>query len=342
MGHGYIIHTHYNRAMPEPGSDWILAGAAPVGAPVLRQSADAVLMVRPAAFGWNPETAGSNTFQRQGPGPAGPEREKALAEFDALVEALASAGPRVFGLDEPGPSACPDAVFPNNWVSLHHDGTVVLYPMMAPGRRIERRLELIARLEELGGYAVSRLLDLSHHELSGRFLEGTGSVVFDHAARVAYACRSPRTDESVLGELCDELGYDPVVFDATDASGVPVYHTNVLLSIGTRSAIVCEEAVAQPGRGPLLERLRAGGRRVVAIDRAQMAEFAGNALELRAVGGTSVLAMSAGAWRALGPADREVLHDCVDAVVTSPVPIIEQYGGGSVRCMIAEVFLPRR
>ena len=308
----------------------------------MSQTTDAVLMVRPTAFGWNPETAASNAFQHPDPGPAGLQQARALAEFDRLVEALASSGARVFALDEPGPDACPDAVFPNNWVSMHHDGTVVLYPMMAPSRRRERRTELIARLEEQGGYAVERLVDLTHHELAGRFLEGTGSVVFDHVARVAYACRSPRTDESVLGELCEELGYEPVAFDATDESGVPVYHTNVLLSIGTRSAVVCGTAIAGRQRGVLLERLHAGGRQVVMIDHAQMAAFAGNALELRSVGGAAVLALSESAWQAFGPAAREVLRDCVDAVVASPVPTIEQLGGGSVRCMIAEVFLPRR
>jgi hypothetical protein len=308
----------------------------------MRQTTDAVLMLRPTAFGWNPETAGSNAFQQPGTVPAGLRQARALAEFDGLVGALASAGARVFALDEPGPDACPDAVFPNNWVSLHHDGTVVLYPMMAPNRRRERRLELLARLEEQGGYVVKRLLDLTHHELAGRFLEGTGSVVFDHVARVAYACRSPRTDESVLRELCEELGYEPVAFDACDASGVPVYHTNVLLSIGTRSLIVCGAAIAASQRGPLLERLQAGTRQVVTIDHAQMAGFAGNALELHANGGATLLALSAGAWQAFGAAGREALLACVDTVVAAPVPTIEQLGGGSVRCMIAEVFLPRR
>jgi hypothetical protein len=308
----------------------------------LGQAADAVMMVRPAAFGWNPETAGSNAFQQPDGDSVGRQQQSALAEFDALVHSLRSAGLTVFAIDEPGPSACRDAVFPNNWVSLHHDGTVVLYPMMAPSRRSERRMEIIARLEAPGGRGVTRLLDLTQHELSGRFLEGTGSVVFDHEARVAYACRSPRTDESVLRELCEELGYEPVAFDAADSNGVPVYHTNVLLSVGTRSAILCVDSVSPGQRDPLLERLRDGGRQIVAIDRAQMAEFAGNALELRSVGGARVLALSARAWQAFGPAEREVLRDGVDRVVTSPVPTIERLGGGSVRCMIAEVFLPQR
>jgi hypothetical protein len=145
----------------------------------------------------------------------------------------------------------------------------------------------------------------------------------------------------VLRELCEELGYEPVAFDATDSTGVPVYHTNVLLSVGTRSAILCADAVTGTARGSLLERLRSGGRRVVTIDHSQLAEFAGNALELRARGGSSVLTMSQRAWRAFGPADQEALRDSVDAVVATPVPTIERCGGGSVRCMLAEVFLPR-
>ena len=156
-------------------------------------------MIRPAAFGWNPETAASNRFQRRDPAAPGSARNLAVTEFDALVAALRGAGVEVHALDEPAGTACPDCVFPNNWVSLHHDGTVVLYPMLAPSRRLERRMELLFALEQRGGFAVSRLLDLSHHELSGRFLEGTGSVVFDHACQgrlcvpvAAYECRRAR------------------------------------------------------------------------------------------------------------------------------------------------------
>ena len=308
----------------------------------LRQRAHAVLMVRPAAFGWNPETAASNRFQRRDPAAPGSARQLAVTEFDALVAELLGAGVEVHALDEPPDTACPDCVFPNNWVSLHHDGTVVLYPMLAPSRRLERRMELLALLEQRGGFAVTRLLDLSHHELSGRFLEGTGSVVFDHACRVAYACLSPRTNAEVLAELCDELGYEPFAFDATDGEGVAVYHTNVLLSIGQRSAIVCAEAVPAAQRVPLLERLQGSGREVVAIDRAQMAAFAGNALELAAADGTAVLAMSDRALRGLDAGSLETLRRCAERIVAVPLPTIEDLGGGSVRCMLAEVFLPRR
>lgn len=303
------------------------------------QAAAAVLMVRPASFGWNPETVASNRFQAAAPG-TDAAAGRAVAEFDALAGALGEAGITVHAVDDLVEPVCPDAVFPNNWVSLHADGTVVLYPMLARSRRRERRLDLLAELERRGGYRVERLLDLTHHELQDRFLEGTGSVVFDHADRVAYACNSPRTDPAVLDELCAELGYEPVVFDACDPGGVPVYHTNVLLSVGTGHAVLCAEAVPAPQRAALVERLAAGGRRLLTIDRAQMAAFAGNVLELRNADGRRVLAGSQRALDSLDAEQHAALAACVDRVVAVPVPTIERLGGGSVRCMLAEVFLP--
>lgn len=304
------------------------------------QTAGAVLMVRPESFGWNPETAPSNRFQQQGPAGESDAAGHALAEFDALAAALTAAGVVVHACADRADLHCTDAVFPNNWVSLHADGTVVLYPMLAPCRRRERRLDLLTDVERRGGHRVERLLDLTHHELRGCFLEGTGSVVFDHVARIAYACRSPRTDTGVLDELCAELGYEPVAFDASDHAGVPVYHTNVLLSIGSGHVLVCAEALPDAQRGPLLERLAASGRRVLAITRHQMTGFAANVLELRGADGRRVLAGSQRAIDSLSSGTREVLADCVDAIVAVPVPTIERLGGGSVRCMLAEVFLP--
>jgi hypothetical protein len=309
-------------------------------APKYSQAATAVLMVRPASFGWNPETADSNRFQATAPGNGEPG-VAAVAEFDAVAAALAEAGVSVHAFADRDEPACPDAVFPNNWVSLHADGTVVLYPMLAPSRRRERRLDLLFELERCGGYRVERLLDLTHHELRGHFLEGTGSVVFDHVNRTAYACRSPRTHVEVLEDLCAELGYEPVAFDAVDSTGVPVYHTNVMLSIGTGHALVCAAAVPVQQREALLERLSAGGRRVLAIDQGQMAAFAGNVLELRGAGGTRVLAGSSRALDSLAPPQHDALAGCVDTLVAVPVPIIEALGGGSVRCMLAEIFLPQ-
>jgi hypothetical protein len=297
-------------------------------------------MVRPASFGWNPETAPSNHFQAAAASTAGPAGPRAVAEFDAVVDALRAAGVTVHVCNDRPEPACPDAVFPNNWLSLHADGTVVLYPMLARSRRDERRLDLVEALERQGGYRVERLLDLTHHELQGRFLEGTGSVVFDHAGGVAYACLSPRTDVAVLEELCAELGYQPHAFHAADRDGVPVYHTNVLLAIGSSFALVCAPAVAVADREALLERLARGGRRVIVIDHAELGEFAGNVLEVRAADGARVLAISQRALAGLSPQTRAALASCVDRMVAVPVPTIEVLGGGSVRCMLAEVFLP--
>jgi hypothetical protein len=297
-------------------------------------------MVRPASFGWNPQTATSNRFQASTPG-TGDLQPRALEEFDALAAALAAAGVEVHVFEDQVEPCCPDAIFPNNWVSMHADGTVVLYPMLAPNRRLERRRELVSGLEARGGFRSRRVLDLSFHELAGHFLEGTGSVVFDHVARIAYACRSLRSDVSVLRELCEELGYEPCAFDAAGSDGTPVYHTNVMLSVGNRYALLADEALPARDRGAILERLAATGRRVVTIRLDQMSSFAGNVLELRSRGGRSVLAISERGLRSLAPDQRASLADCVDEFVAVPVPTIEDAGGGSVRCMIAEVFLPR-
>jgi hypothetical protein len=213
--------------------------------------------------------------------------------------------------------------------------------MLAPNRRPERRPELIAGLVERGGFRVQRLIDLTHHERHDRFLEGTGSIVFDHVSRVAYACLSPRTHREPLDELCAELGYTACTFAAADALGVPIYHTNVLLAIGTQQALVVAGAIDAADRARVLARLRDAGRTLETLDAAQMARFAGNVLELRADDGARVLAMSAAAADAIGEAGLDRMRRRVDRIVVTPVPTIETLGGGSVRCMLAEVFLPR-
>jgi hypothetical protein len=304
------------------------------------QCASAVMMVRPAAFGWNQETASSNRFQAAAPLDAQPVAH-AIAEFDRLAAALVAAGVAVHVLEDRAELRCPDAVFPNNWVSLHADGTIVLYPMLAPNRRRERRPDVLAELLERGAFRAARRVDLSHHEGRHRYLEGTGSVVFDHVHRVAYACRSPRTDATVLDELCRELAYEPHLFDASGPDGAPVYHTNVMLAVGRGHALVCTAAVAPADRGALLERLSATGREVLSITRREMAAFAGNTLELTNASGEGVLAASQCAFDALAPQTRERLAAQVRHRVSVPIPTIERLGGGSVRCMLAEVFLPR-
>lgn len=319
-------------------SDPDVAGGA-VGP--LSQTAPSVFMVRPLAFGSNPETRPSNRFQRDGSTVPGDAAGLARAEFDALVAGLRQAGVAVHVAEDRADPPCPDAVFPNNWFSTHPDGTVVLYPMLAPSRRRERRLDLLLGCLDAREHRVARVLDLTAHERAGRFLEGTGSVVFDHGARVAYACLSPRTHAAPLAELCAGLGYASCTFDGVDGGGVPIYHTNVMLAIGSGFFVVAGDAIVPADRGRVLESLGATGRERIDLDAAAIAAYAGNVLELRATDGARVLAMSAAAGRAFGPAGLKRLHRHVDRIVAVAVPTIEALGGGSVRCTLAEIFLPR-
>lgn len=303
-----------------------------------RQCADAVLMIRPARFGANPETADSNRFQQGGP--SADAHEAAWREFDGLVARLRDAGVAVQVAEDTPEPAKPDACFPNNWVSFHDDGSVVLYPMMAPSRRAERREEPIVQLRD-SGFHVARTIDLSSWEARGEFLEGTGSLVLDRCHRVAYACRSPRTTAGALADFAERLGYRAIAFDARGPDGRPAYHTNVLMAIGERFAVVCDEAIPDPGeRAMVLRELRHAGHEPIRISVAEMHGFAGNMLALHSAGGGQVIAMSETAWHSLAPATRRALEGH-GRIVTAPIPTIERHGGGSVRCMIAEVFLPR-
>jgi hypothetical protein len=296
-------------------------------------------MVRPRAFGFNPGTSPTNPFQSPPTLSSGEIEVRAAAEFDALVGALLDAGVEVLLVEDRPDPRMPDAVFPNNWISTHHDGTVVLYPMLAPLRRGERRedvVELLARR-----FQVRRVVDLSPNEDEGRFLEGTGSLVFDHRHRRVYAGLSPRTDPGMLCEIGELLDYDTVVFRANVASGEAVYHTNVVMTIGEGFALVCAEAIGDPGeRDRVLGSLRSAGREVVPITRAQMGSFAANILELQSGDGEAVVAASGAAWNALLTPQRALIESLA-RIVSVPIPTIEAVGGGSVRCMIAEIFLSR-
>ncbi len=305
------------------------------------QGTDRVLMVRPARFGFNPDAAATNRLQSRPQAGAADVQAQALAEFDVLRAALLAEGVRVcVGDDTPDPPR-PDAVFPNNWVSFHADGTVVLYPMQPASRRPERRDEIVEQACRELGFAMRRRLDLSAHEREGRFLEGTGSLVLDPRRRVAYACLSPRTDLSLLNEWCALLDYTALPFHATDAAGVPWYHTNVMMCLGTGFALVAAESIDARDRERVLRSLADSGRELIEIDRAAVAQFAGNMLELsasdEALGDVRVLVMSARARQALDARTWARLSGAVDSVLAVPVPTIERVGGGGVRCMLAEV-----
>lgn len=293
-------------------------------------------MVRPARFGFNPETALTNHLQRRGAdGEA--DAVAAIAEFDALVAKLRAAGVAVGVLQDTPEPARPDAVFPNNWVSLHADGRAVLYPMANPSRRLERRADELLEVAERLGFRLTARVDLTAAEHDGRFLEGTGSLVLDHVARVAYLARSPRSDEHVAREWCELFGYELVAFDAATGAGYSIYHTNVLLWIGERMAGFGGAWLADRDRERVRARLLASGRTLVELDAAQLDAYAGNMLEVRSRTNGRVLVMSATAARALRPAQERLLRDGTGAIVVGEVPVIEQRGGGSVRCMLAEV-----
>jgi hypothetical protein len=301
------------------------------------QTARAVLMVRPAHFGSNAETAGSNFFQRTAEEPDAAHR--AQREFDALALALAGAGVRVLQFAGQRGLAVPDEVFPNNWLSLHADGTAVLYPMLAPSRRRERRPDILAALGSACGYRIERVVDLTHLEAQGEHLEGTGSLVLDRPRRLAYACLSPRTHVNALAAFARALAYEIVPFRAVDAAGSAIYHTNVMLSLGTRFAVLAADTIGDRAeRRAVVERLAASGREVIQLTQAELAGFAANLLELAGAHGP-VIALSAAALRSLAAPTRRRLERH-GRLVAADVATIERIGGGSVRCMLAEVALP--
>jgi hypothetical protein len=305
------------------------------------QLTSTVLMIRPVRFESNPMTEESNRFQGKSEASAEEQQAAALGEFDNLVDALRDKGINVIVVDDTVEPHTPDSVFPNNWVSFHDDGRVVLYPLEAENRRTERRTDIIAQLNDELGYAVSEVVDLSPHELQGHYLEGTGSMVLDRVNHVAYACLSSRTQLDPLGDFAQRMEYEVVAFDAVDREGVPIYHTNVLMNIGEVLAVVCDEAITRGDqREAVLQRMRESGRDVILLSYDQLDAFAGNMLELRGEDGKRVVAMSQQAFDSLNEEQRAALEKNGD-IVSVPIDNIEASAGGSVRCMLAEVHLPK-
>ncbi len=305
-----------------------------------------VLLVRPVAFGFNPETAMTNAFQKRPNADLGAEPNakskseiaaQALAEFDAFAAQLRGAGLRVIVFQDPGSPSTPDSIFPNNWVSFHGGGRAVLYPMHAPNRRAERRLAVFELLTA-EGFSYPSILDLSAAETRGEFLEGTGSLVLDRVRRVAFAAVSPRTHLAVAQAWAAALGYELFLFTALDAANTPIYHTNVLLSVGETVAVACFDALPDPAeRAALRARLAEGGRLVLPISLEQLAAFAGNMLQVQPAGRGALLILSAQAWASLTTSQQSALHGRTGLLV-APLDMIERAGGGSARCMLAEVF----
>ncbi len=306
------------------------------------QIASSVLMIRPTRFESNPLTAESNRFQGKTPATPAEQHAAALKEFDSLVILLRDHGIEVIVVDDTDEPHTPDSIFPNNWVSFHADGRVVLYPMEAENRRTERRAEIVERLGAEHEFHVSELVDLSHHEADGHYLEGTGSMVLDRVNRIAYACLSSRTQLDALGDFAQRMDYEVVAFDAVDRDGVPIYHTNVLMNIGEQVAVICGEAISSDEqREAVLERISATGHSVISLNFDQLDAFAGNMLELRTSAGERLIAMSQQARESLDDSQLAVL-EANGKVLSAPIENIESSAGGSVRCMLAEIHLPHR
>jgi hypothetical protein len=307
---------------------------------MVSQQPASLLMIRPSAFGFNPLTASSNVFQQAGANKPIDILAEALQEFDRMIDLLVSheIDVRVFP-DSASPEK-PDAIFPNNWISFHEDGSVVLYPMMAENRRLERRTDIAELLRK--EFLITRVLDLSAEEKNNIFLEGTGSIVFDHVNRIGYACRSPRTDSGLVAHACKSLDYRPVLFNAIDENGVAIYHTNVMMCVGEKFAVLCLDAVKEDvDQELLLNSFSSTGHRVIAISYSQMRSFAGNMIEVMTKTGGPIVLLSETALQSLLPGQVNGISQASE-ILPVRIPTIEKIGGGGVRCMVAGIHLPRR
>lgn len=300
------------------------------------QTTSHLLMIKPVSFGYNAETAVNNAFQvKSGETHV---QQKALKEFNDFVTVLQNNGVDVTVVEDTPSPHTPDSIFPNNWVSFHHDGTLLLYPMYAVNRRAERKGHVLQKIMEK--FSVSKHIDLSIYEDRNLFLEGTGSMVLDRDNRIAYACLSPRTNEQLLAEFCREMNYTPVVFNATDGNGQAIYHTNVLMCVADRYVVICLESITDPEQKQLVsETISNSNKKIVAITLHQMQHFAGNMLQVENDKGEKLLVMSSQAYEALTAEQLQELNR-YNRIIHSPLTTIETNGGGSARCMMAEVHLP--
>jgi hypothetical protein len=300
------------------------------------QSTNNILMIRPVNFGFNAQTAESNAFQVQQADQQAVQ-QKAVQEFDGFVKVLRQNGVNVTVIEDTPEPHTPDSIFPNNWVSFHDTGDIFLYPMQAENRRLERREDIIRQLED--NFKANHLIDLSRFEAKSQFLEGTGSMVLDRDNKIAYACLSPRTNAEVLKAFCDYTGYKAVTFDAFDQNHKAIYHTNVLMCIGSQFAVICLDSITKPAeKEAVIQSLEASNKQIIDITFEQMNQFAGNMLEVKNASGETLVVMSQTAYSSLTEEQRVVLSQ-FGKLVYADINTIETNGGGSARCMMAEVHL---
>ena len=298
-----------------------------------------VMMIRPHNFGFNEQTATTNNFQKK---TSSSVNLQALREFNNAVETLRMNGINVFVFDDLEGMETPDSIFPNNWISFHSDGTVIIYPMLALNRRNERRADIIQSLSTLYGFYCSHIIDLTNYEKDNKFLEGTGSLVLDHENKIAYSCISERTNEVVLNKFCNEMNYRPVKFHAFDETGFPIYHTNVMMTLGDKFAMVCLDSIKdESDKKAVISAIKESGKTLIELTFKQMLNFAGNALELLDSKGNKKLVISKKGFSSLSNEQKDSLKKYC-SVISIDVSTIEECGGGSMRCMLAEIFLPQK
>ena len=306
-----------------------------------QQTTQHILMIKPIYFGFNEETAANNAFQTQDYSLTKTEiRQKALEEFEAFTALLKASGVQLMIIDPIFPQAT-DAVFPNNWISFHDNGTIITYPMFAPSRRIERQESIIEQIEDK--FVVTNRIHYEDYEDEEMFLEGTGSMIFDRVHRIVYACLSPRTHKDLLDKFCQWSGYKKVVFTAKDAEGIDIYHTNVMMAIGETFAVICLDALPKEEERLLVKaELERTSKEVIDISLDQMSAFAGNMLQVRNQNDDTFLVMSEQAYDSLDRTTQVLKLHAHTSILYSSLDTIEKYGGGSARCMMAEIFLPEK
>ena len=294
------------------------------------------MMMRPKHFGYDPASAATNAFQvKEGHENTESIQEQAVREFDAAVTRLRDNQIKVIVIEDTDSPVKPNAVFPNNWVSFHRDSKVILYPMMAENRRAERRTEIMDQLQE-AGVNIDEIIDLTHYEQEGKFLESTGSVVFDYPNEIAYACESGRTHPEIIHKLGEIMGFESVIFKSVDRNGLDIYHTNVMMCIADHYVLICAESIPEEQRGNVLEALKRTGHEIIPLSYDQIYAFAGNMLEVTNANGQSVLIMSEAAMKSLNLDQKEQISQ-YSKLLSVPIPTIEKYGGGSIRCMMCRV-----
>ena len=299
------------------------------------------MMIRPANFGFNPETAESNAFQNSKTNLSKKAiAEIAVNEFDEFVKKLRRAGVQVHVFEDTPTPAKPDSVFPNNWVSFHQNAAIITYPMLSNLRRLERRNDILESFSEQ--FEVSQIVRLQHFESQNQILEGTGSIVLDRFHKIAYACLSPRTDEGLLDLFCSKTGYKKMAFTSVDQSGQQIYHTNVMMAMGIDFVVICLDSVRdKKERKAIEDSFAETGKFIFEITFAQMNAFAGNMLQILGRNNEPLLVMSTQAFESLTKEQIRQLESRTK-LLHSGINTIEQFGGGSARCMMAEVFLPEK